>query len=101
MDERGLLPMLEAVLRTERDGFEFHTMTAETSEDPGAEEAFVHLADEEIRGFFRELAEWEDGHYQLLLHEDEALGDVYWSELRFNPLVQKPRDTPLKRVLRA
>jgi len=43
--------------------------------------------DEEVARFFRELAEWENGHYQLLLRQDEAVKEAYWSENRFAPLL--------------
>lgn len=43
--------MLEAVLRTERDGFEFYTMAAETSGDSGAKDVRVRRAEEERRQF--------------------------------------------------
>jgi rubrerythrin len=39
-----------------------------------------------VRDLFLELADWENGHYQMLLREDEMLRDAYWSENRFSPL---------------
>ncbi len=41
---------------------------------------------EEVRELFRQLAEWEDRHYQTLLRQDEALRDDYWQANRFSPL---------------
>ena len=58
----------------EKQAFEFYTRQAEAAED------------ESVREFFRELTNWEDGHYRMLLREDEALKDEYWSENRFEPL---------------
>ncbi len=46
-----LLPLLEAALRAERDGFEFYSLAAERSDDAGAKDVFSHLADEERRHF--------------------------------------------------
>jgi len=43
--------------------------------------------DEEVSRFFRELAEWENDHYELLLRQDEAVKEAYWSENRFAPLL--------------
>ncbi len=168
MDEQRLVAVLEDALRAERDGFEFYTMAAERSDDPGAKDVFAHLAEEEgrhfdalqkeyrsildgsgwdatvvlgerwspegsggifsedfrrritgrhlemsalsigvllernayefyvasakrvddesVRRFLEELAEWENGHYQLLLREDAGLRDAYWDENRFSPL---------------
>jgi rubrerythrin len=51
MDEKRLLPLLEAALRTERDGFSFYTSAAARSADAGAKEAFSHLAEEERKHF--------------------------------------------------
>jgi len=59
----------------EKQSFEFYTRQAETAED------------ENVRAFFNELALWEQGHYQILLREDEALKEQYWSENRFSPLL--------------
>jgi len=58
----------------EKNAYEFYVASAERAED------------ERVSEFFRELAEWENGHYQLLLREDDALRDAYWSENRFVPL---------------
>ncbi len=43
--------------------------------------------DESVKAFFRELAAWENGHYQMLLREDEWLKEAYWEENRFAPLL--------------
>jgi rubrerythrin len=62
-------------LLLEKQSFEFYTRQAESASD-------LH-----VRGFFRDLATWEEGHYQMLLREDEALKEAYWSENRFEPLI--------------
>jgi len=58
----------------ERTAYEFYASSAEKADDGP------------VRRFLRELADWEDGHYQLLLREDDALRDEYWEENRFAPL---------------
>jgi len=59
----------------EKQSFEFYTQQADLASD-----AYV-------KAFFRDLARWEEGHYQMLLKEDEALKEEYWSENRFAPLL--------------
>lgn len=59
----------------EKQAFEFYSKQAEASED------------KIVREFFVQLANWEDGHYRMLLREDEALKEEYWSENRFEPLL--------------
>lgn len=39
----------------------------------------------EAKAFFAELADWEAGHYQALLRQQEELKDDYWSEAGFSP----------------
>ena len=169
MPEGRLLEILRGAMEVERDGFQFYSMAADRSEDPGAAEMFVRLAAEEqkhyealqsqqralletglwdpdvvlddahtleplpevfsegfrkrIKGkhlemsalsigilleknaidfysqsaeqaneadvadFFRSLADWETGHYQMLLRLDEDLKEEYWNENRFSPLL--------------
>jgi rubrerythrin len=58
----------------EKSAYEFYAHSAKDAED------------DRVRAFFDELAEWENGHYQLLLREDDALRDAYWEENRFVPL---------------
>jgi rubrerythrin len=61
-------------LLLEKAAQSFYAAQAEQAEDGSVER------------FFRELAEWESGHYQLLLQQDESLKEAYWSENRFAPL---------------
>ena len=70
-------PALAIGILLEKNAHAFYQASAKREED------------EVIRGFFRELAERENGHYHLLLHEDEALRDAYWSENRFSPLLRR------------
>jgi rubrerythrin len=39
----------------------------------------------EIKKFYGQLAEWESGHYQALLRQQEELKEDYWSEGGFAP----------------
>jgi rubrerythrin len=59
----------------EKQAFEFYARQSETSDDAN------------VRAFFHKLASWEEGHYRMLLQEDEALKEEYWSENRFEPLL--------------
>ena len=58
----------------EKQAIAFYTAQAEASDD------------EPVRAFFHELARWEEGHYRMLLREDEGLRDDYWQANRFAPL---------------
>jgi len=58
----------------ERNAIDFYTRQADEAES------------EDVRRFFRELADWETEHYRMLLRQDEALRDDYWAENRFAPL---------------
>ena len=169
MPKGRLLDILRGAMEVERDGFQFYSMAADRSDDPGAAETFARLAaeeqkhyealqtqqkalfkagswdpaivlsdahkldpspevfsegfrqrikgkhlemsalsigilleknaidfyskaaeeatDENVAVFFRSLADWETGHYQMLLRYDEALKEDYWSENRFSPLL--------------
>lgn len=39
----------------------------------------------ELKKFYLELAEWESGHYQRLLHQQNSLKEDYWSSGGFTP----------------
>ena len=45
----------------------------------------AEVTDPEIAKFFTELAEWETGHYNALLRQQESLKDDYWSQAGFAP----------------
>lgn len=51
MDAKRLLPLLDAALRAERDGFGFYSQALSGSDDSGAKDVFAHLAEEERRHF--------------------------------------------------
>ena len=59
----------------EKQSYEFYVRQAEAAKD------------ETLRTFFQALARWEDGHYRMLLREDEAMQSEYWAANRFEPLV--------------
>ncbi len=49
-------------------------------------QAAAKEADEpSVKAFFEELAEWESGHYNALLRQQELLQDDYWSGAGFSP----------------
>ncbi len=38
-----------------------------------------------VKQFFEELADWERGHYNALLRQQEALKEDYWADSGFSP----------------
>ncbi len=60
-------------IQLERDATAFYQKHATESHDP------------EARKFFTELAQWESGHYQALLKQQEELKSEYWSGAGFSP----------------
>jgi rubrerythrin len=42
-------------------------------------------ADKTVSRFYMELVEWEDSHYQMLLAQQDALKEEYWSANHFHP----------------
>jgi len=57
----------------ELDAMVFYKREADANDDPV------------IKAFFTELAEWERGHYQALLRQEESLKEDYWSDSGFAP----------------
>ena len=43
------------------------------------------VSDDAVKAFYLELAEWEAGHYEVLLRQQEALKEDYWSGSGFSP----------------
>ena len=60
-------------IRLELDAMSFYKKAAEATDNPDA------------KGFYSELAEWESGHYQALLRQQEGLKEDYWSASGFSP----------------
>jgi rubrerythrin len=60
-------------IRLELDAMNFYRSHAEDADNP------------DVRKLYNELAEWEAGHYEALLRQQEALKEDYWSESRFSP----------------
>ena len=48
-------------------------------------QASQQATDPLIRQQFRELSEWESGHYQALLRQQEELKGDYWASSNFSP----------------
>jgi rubrerythrin len=42
--------------------------------------------DETVYKFFKDLAEWESGHYRALLDQQDVLKEDYWSASGFSPM---------------
>ena len=64
---------LSVGIQLELNAIKFYTRAAEETPDPG------------VKKFYRELAEWESGHYHALLSQQEALKEGYWAENTFSP----------------
>lgn len=48
-------------------------------------QAAAAAADAEVKSFFTTLADWEKGHHDALLAQQETLKAAYWNENRFYP----------------
>jgi rubrerythrin len=60
-------------IRLEMDSMNFYRSQADAADNS------------EIKKFYGQLAEWESGHYQALLRQQEELKEDYWSEGGFAP----------------
>jgi rubrerythrin len=45
----------------------------------------AQAGDEIVKKFYNELADWEHGHYQALLQQQESLKEDYWAGGGFSP----------------
>jgi rubrerythrin len=45
----------------------------------------TEIENQEVKKFFRELVDWETGHYHALLRQQESLKEDYWSSAGFSP----------------
>lgn len=43
------------------------------------------IEDTKIKAFYKELADWEATHYQILLKQQESLKEEYWNQGDFSP----------------
>ena len=43
------------------------------------------VPDSELKGFYRRLADWERGHYNALLAQQNSLKEDYWTDGGFSP----------------
>ena len=41
--------------------------------------------DSKVQGFFQKLIDWETGHYDALLRQDDAIREEYWEKAGFAP----------------
>jgi rubrerythrin len=41
--------------------------------------------DEEVKRFYMELSNWESGHYNALLNQQQELKEDYWADGGFSP----------------
>jgi rubrerythrin len=57
----------------EQGAMEFYSAQADAAEDPA------------VAQLFRELAEWERGHYRTLVAQLDSLRDDFWGANRFSP----------------
>jgi len=48
-------------------------------------EQAAQMSDAGVKRFFEELAEWEKGHYEALLRQQDSLKDDYWYGGGFSP----------------
>lgn len=60
-------------VQLELDSMNYYRSQAESASDP------------QVKEFYSELAEWESGHYQALLRQQEELKEDYWSASGFEP----------------
>lgn len=87
----GESPIFSAKIR-ERLGEAHYEMTALSvgiQLELGAQTFYKSQAgratDDNVKAFFLELAEWEAGHYEALLAQQEALKEDYWASSGFSP----------------
>ena len=60
-------------IQLEHDAMKFYRSQSEAVDDPT------------IKEFYARLAEWESGHYQALLRQQEELKEDFWSSSGFAP----------------
>lgn len=60
-------------IQLELSSMSYYREQAESQEDPA------------VKRFFEDLADWEKGHYEALLRQQESLRDDYWQGSGFSP----------------
>ena len=60
-------------IQLEQSAMAYYRQAADQAQDP------------EVKSLFGELADWESGHYNALLRQQELLRDDYWSTGGFSP----------------
>lgn len=64
---------LSISIRLELDSMTYYRQQAKAAAEPG------------VKKFYTELADWENGHYQALLRQQDELKDDYWAAGGFAP----------------
>ena len=67
------MSILSIAVQLEHNAMNYYKNMAEKAKDP------------KVKNFFLELSEWEAGHYQALLTQQEALKEDYWADSGFVP----------------
>jgi len=80
----------DAIKRRVKDAhFEMTALSIGIQLELGAVRHYKQLADaaddDFVKRFFMELSEWESGHYNALLDQQEDLREEYWSANGFSP----------------
>lgn len=60
-------------MNLELNAVKYYQAQADASDDPA------------VKTFFKELAEWESGHYEALSRQSEVLKEDYWAANGFSP----------------
>jgi len=64
---------LSVGVQLEKNAIAFYQEQADIAEDP------------QVKDFYKKLVDWERGHYEALLAQQEALKEDYWNESGFSP----------------
>jgi rubrerythrin len=64
---------LSVGIQLELNAVNYYNKAAEEASDPG------------VKAFYKELADWESGHYNALLAQQDALKQDYWEKNTFQP----------------
>jgi len=90
-DLKGDSPIFSPQLKTRAGGahFEMSALSIGVQLELNAVTHYQAQADAttepSLQAFFRELVEWESGHYEALNRQLEDLREAYWDENRFSP----------------
>lgn len=88
---KGDSPIFSAALkaRAKQAHYEMSALSIGIQLELNAQKFYQDMAnkseDPTVRKFFLELVEWEAGHYQALLRQQDMLREDYWAEGGFSP----------------